>query len=184
MVFTFSDQAKTELYARFVDYRVEEIVKMAEAGNTELVEQATERMNVQLIALADTESNLVGQGEKAAFGVMMQNESATGPSLFAPRATTPSTTPAPATSNMPFVDSFAPPMAGNRSVETTETTETSNTELSEIDQLRLLLTSRYEQNLKILLDQLEKAPEALKPALQKAIEVLEQGYEQAIANLG
>jgi hypothetical protein len=184
MVLTFSDQAKTELYARFVDYRVEEIVKMAEAGNYEQVEQATERMNVQLLAMAATESNLVGHGEKAAFGLMMQDESATGPSLSAHRATTPSTTPAPATSNMPFVVSSAPPTTENWSVKTTETTETSNTELSEIEQLRLLLTSKYEQNLKILQDQLEKAPEALKPALQKAIEVLEQGYLQAIANLG
>jgi len=56
--------------------------------------------------------------------------------------------------------------------------------LSEVEQLRQLLTSRYEQNLRILLEQLEKAPEALKPAIQEAIEVLQRGYELAIASLG
>ena len=53
LAFTFSEQGKAELYARFVDYRVEEIVKMAEEGKLEQVEQATERMRSLLLAMAD-----------------------------------------------------------------------------------------------------------------------------------
>lgn len=182
LAFTFSDQAKTELYARFVDYRVEEIARMAEAGNAELIDQVTERMNVQLLAMSGMESNVVADNEKGAFGLMMENGALPGPSLTAPETTTPPTTSAPASSNNQFVFAFAAPAAENRSVESTETTTT--TEPTEITQLRTLLTTKYEQNLKILTDQYNKAPEALKPALQRAIDILIQGYLQAIANLG
>ncbi len=61
MAFTFSDLDKAELYARFSDKRVQEIINMAEKGNLEQVEKATERMNNQLIAVA----NLAGPGAES-----------------------------------------------------------------------------------------------------------------------
>jgi hypothetical protein len=183
LAFKFSDQSKTELYARFVDYRVEEIVAMAEAGNYDLIAQVTERMNVQLLAMAGEEYNVAADNEKAAFGLMAQSEGANGPSLNVPQTTAPTTIPAPASSN----NFIVPPRADNRSAETTENvtaTEPVITEAADITELRMLLTTSYERNLRILLDQYEKASEALKPFIQNAIDVLTEGYEQALANLG
>ncbi len=60
LAFTPSDLGKAELYARFADKRVDEIIAMADKGKTEQVEMATERMNSQLVAMA----NLVGPAEE------------------------------------------------------------------------------------------------------------------------
>jgi len=60
LAFTPSDLGKAELYARFADKRVDEIIAIADKGNTEQVEMATERMNSQLVAMA----NLVGPAEE------------------------------------------------------------------------------------------------------------------------
>ncbi|MHB8104964.1 MAG: DUF5667 domain-containing protein [Dehalococcoidales bacterium] len=182
MALTFSDQGKTELYARFIDYRVEEIVRMAEAGKSDQVVQATERMNNQLLAMANLESNFVPQGEKAdSFGLMMAGANPPDNSLNTPQTTEPTTT-----SGVIPPKAAQPPLTVTGIQSATDNRGANNPpqELTDIERLRQLLTSRYEQNLQILMDQLAKAPEALKPFLQKAIEVLEQGYQQAIANLG
>jgi outer membrane biosynthesis protein TonB len=60
LAFTPSDLGKAELYAQFADKRVDEIIAMADKGNTEQVEMATERMNSQLVAM----TNLVGPAEE------------------------------------------------------------------------------------------------------------------------
>jgi len=175
LAFTFSSEAKVELYAKFVDYRVAEIVRMAEEGNFEQVEQATERMNSQLIAMADLN---IGGIEPAVTKDMFALEAAT-PATQAPSTTVPAVAavPAPATTSTPPVVLTVP---SERSGGTSQDTGF----LSDIERLRLLLTEKYEQNLRILLEQLEKAPEALKPALQQAIDILQQGYELALASLG
>ncbi len=61
LAFTPSDLGKAELYAQFADKRVDEIIAMADKGNNEQVEKATERMNNQLVAMV----NLVGPEEEA-----------------------------------------------------------------------------------------------------------------------
>ncbi len=175
LAFTFSSEAKAELYARFVDYRVAEIVSMAEEGKLEQVEQATERMNSQLLAIADLN---IGGLETTAKDMFALEALTTAPTS-APLTTTPAATavPAPTTITTPQITITS---SQERSFETSQDT----TQLSDIDRLKLLLTEKYEQDLRILLEQLEKAPEALKPALQQAIDVLQQGYELALASLG
>jgi hypothetical protein len=64
LAFTPSDLGKAELYARFADKRVDEIIAMADKGKTEQVEMAAERMNSQLVAMA----NLVGPAEEGVGG--------------------------------------------------------------------------------------------------------------------
>ncbi len=186
LAFTFSDQGKTELYARFVDYRVEEIVKMAEEGNSNQVELTTERMNGQLLAMANI--NLSGEShdmKAESFGLLRANiepdaQKAPVPPSASPPQTITATTAAPSTTTTPALE-------GNNTAPVTITqTMTGETTgaLTDIEKLRLMLIEKLEKNLQILRDQLEKAPEALKPALQKAIEVAEEGYWLVIANLG
>jgi len=51
-------------------------------------------------------------------------------------------------------------------------------------ELRESLLRQAEENLRALQEQLEKAPEDLKPALRHAIEVAARAYEEALAMLG
>ncbi len=53
VAFAFSDEHKAELYAEFANKRVDEIVTMAEAGNIEALNRATDNLNGHLIAMAD-----------------------------------------------------------------------------------------------------------------------------------
>lgn len=188
MAFKFSSESKAELYSRFVDYRVEEISKMAEEGKYDQVMQATEQMNGQLLAMADLNIGGINLSEQKA---VLDMESLTF-GLQTPAATT---TPAPTTTPPPKITVTAAPDEEPPATITTVPSvppvperigaaSDDTSALSEVEQLRQLLTSRYEQNLRILLEQLEKAPEALKPAIQEAIEVLQRGYELAIASLG
>jgi hypothetical protein len=185
LAFTFSDQGKAELYTQFVDYRVEEIVKMAEEGDNNQVELTTERMNGQLLAMADLNLSGVNHEERAeSFGLMKSNVdiNAQPAPVTVPASTIPpsTTTVTPTTTTTAAGEGSPPPVTVTQSMVTQETTSP----LSDIDKLRLILIEKMEKNLQILKDQLEKAPEALKPALQKAIEVAEEGYWLAIASLG
>jgi hypothetical protein len=53
LAFTPSAVGKAELYVELADKRVEEIIRMADEGKVEQVEQVTERLNDQLIAVAN-----------------------------------------------------------------------------------------------------------------------------------
>jgi hypothetical protein len=55
---------------------------------------------------------------------------------------------------------------------------------SEQEKLRDILSRQSLENLRDLEEQLEKAPESLKPALRHAIEVAARAYEEALAALG
>ncbi|OGO19213.1 MAG: hypothetical protein A2Z15_03775, partial [Chloroflexi bacterium RBG_16_50_11] len=174
MAFTFSGTGKAELYARFVDYRVEEIVKMAENGRFDQVEQATERMNSQLLAMADLDFN---------GGAFAEDKGMAALQASAPDEEAAASTTAPAATQVP-----APPLRNtDTSLESSsapaDDAKIDESQLTEQEKLKLLLLEKAAYNLQLLRDQLEKAPEYLKPALQKAIEVAEQGYAQAIANL-
>ena len=194
LAFTFSEEGKAELYTQFVNNRVEEIVKMAEEGKYDQVERATAEMNVQLLAMADL--NLGGdklvQEEGASF-MMSAPTATTVPQASAPETSNqtstilelpPATdTPVPVEDGPPVVITEAPaptiPEVPERATKVEDTVE-----LSDIDKLKQLLWEQYQQNLLILLEQLEKAPDSLKPALEQAIKVLRQGYELVLASIG
>jgi hypothetical protein len=124
--------------------------------------------------------------EKALFSLASAEDNLQAPVTTTPATTPPATetttAPPPVVTQAPTITAAVPsvPPAPERLGGTAEDTG----ELSEVEQLRQLLTSRYQENLRILQEQLEKAPEALKPAIQEAIEVLRRGYELAIASLG
>ena len=103
MAFTPSALDKAELYARFTDKRVEEIIKMADKGKVEQVEKTTERMNNELIAMANLAGPGAGPSESAGVATLQTPAPATAEA--APKAqlreapvpaTAPSAAPAPA----------------------------------------------------------------------------------------
>ncbi len=105
LAFAPSALGKAELYAKFADERVEEIVRMADEGKSEQVEEATVRMNNQLIAM----SNLFAPGgekdaqvEIAAFeAAEAAPEPAPVPSPAPAPRPAPTPTPAPMPAPMP-----------------------------------------------------------------------------------
>jgi len=188
LAFASSDLAKAELYTRFADERVEEIVKMAEKGNTEQVEKVTERMNSQLIAMA----NLTATGEKSvavtSFDALQAPAMAPEPTVI-PGTTVPAGTPPPATDTASPVIITQPDairsetQSNGAGLENGLYDSNETQELDRDEKLKNNLINKFEENLKALQDQLDKAPEPLKSAIQRAIDILLSGYEANISNL-
>ncbi len=109
LAFTPSALDKAELYARFTDRRVEEIIIMADRGKVEQVEKTTERMNNELIAMANLAGPGAGPSESA--GVATLRAPAPATAEAAPKAqmreaptTAPVPAPAPAPEPAPSVE--------------------------------------------------------------------------------
>ena len=92
LAFTPSELGKAELYAEFADERVNEIVRMADEGKVEQVEEATERMNDQLIAMA----SLVAPADKSDAGMQIATYEAAEPAPEPAAAPVPAPAPSPA----------------------------------------------------------------------------------------
>jgi hypothetical protein len=166
LAFTFSSEGKAELYSRFIDYRVEEIIKMVENGDLYQVNLTTERMNSQLMAMSDL--GLKGNYARmmaGEYGLLGASESQTALPPSSDSGNKPgSTQPAPTTE--------------------TATTATTQAELTETDIFIQHLLEDMERNIQILQEQLQNAPEAFQAALQNAIDVIQAGYMQIINSLG
>lgn len=205
LAFTPSALGKAELYAKFADKRVEEIIRMADKGKVKQVEKATERMNNQLIAMA----NLVVPGgagdaqmEIAAFEAVpapMAAEEAPAPvpapkPAPAPEAEAPQMqmkAPPPEIEVPPEAAEEAPVMAEPRAPGPREDAgraadrgrKDKDVEPDNRARFRMNMSEQAMENIKELQDLLERAPESLKPALRRALEVADNGYEQALRNL-
>jgi hypothetical protein len=166
LAFTFSDEGKAELYSRFIDYRVEEIVKMVENGDLYQVNLTTERMNSQLMAMS-------ALGLQGNYARVMAGE-------FGLLGTSESQTALPPSSEGDYKPGGTPPTP---TTETT-TTETIPAELTETDIFIQQLLENMERNIQILQEQLENAPEEFRAALQDAIDIIQAAYTQIIDNLG
>ncbi len=199
LTFTPSALGKAELYARFADERVEEIIRMADKGKVKQVEKATERMNDQLIAMA----NLVTPGGKGA----AQMETATFEAAEAAPAPVPAPRPAPTpepeAAQVPMdapapvieipsepveeVPVMAAPRAGGPREDAGRDEERgrADREVKPDNQarFRMNVSEQAMENIQELQELLEEAPESLKPALLRALEVAIDGYEQALNNL-
>jgi hypothetical protein len=211
LALTPSALGKAELNARFADERVDEIIEMAEKGKAELIEKATERMNKQLVAVANLSitggEEKAGHGEEAAvFDEMSEVEQQAPKALMAPvPAAAPSPTAIPAatppatttpTTTSPAVDAPPPPVV----IMTAPSPEVDEAQPEGLvsrtygldsgqkpdkqQKLKQDLSKQALENLQALQEELEKAPENLKPVLQRAIEVAEEAYREALANLG
>ncbi len=185
LAFTPSDLGKAELYSKFADRRVEEIIAMAEKGKVEQVEKVTQRMETQLIAMANVTS--LGGEYMADLNYSTLQESAPVLSMTTTTGTTTTNagtppvtlTQTPATTTV--TTEALPPVAmqregGARGIGMEKVVD---------EQSRLIdeLIRHNEENLALLLNELEKAPESLKPALEQAIMVVQNGYQENISNL-
>ena len=202
LAFTPSALGKAELNAHFADERVDEIIKMAGKGDAELIEKTTDRMNEQLIAVA----NLTAAGEATAGDARFSALQAPVPVTATPLPTLiPTPVPTPTTTSAPVPEAVPPPVitvttppeeeaplaAAKQALAPDEEARNGleagvkddGGKLDKHEQLRNTLSQQALENLQALRDELEKAPESLKPALRRAIEVAEEAYAEALENL-
>jgi len=246
MAFTRSDLGKAELYAKFANERVAEIVKMSEKGNNAQVQNTTQRMNDELVAMVNLTSPEVqaAGGEQSLTGLQAPAATSTGfppetvtnttvspttttttttsPTIAAPTTTTaattmvPTTVPAPtATAPSPDLSTASqPPVATevmpppviitagpassptptapeglrhtygqDNSKNASQNNKNANKNFVKNQKVKDDFARKFGENLRALQNQLDKAPENLKPALKRAIDILKKGYEESISNL-
>lgn len=200
LTFITSALGKAELYAKFADERVEEIVRMAEKGKVEQVEKATERMNNQLIAMANLTAPKGGEAESAEIAAFeaapapMMAEEAPAPEPEPTPVSAP--TPAPAPAPAPVIKipqepvEEAPALTAPRAAEPREevgkAVDSNMEEKVKPDhqeRLKIIVSEQALKNSQKLQELLERVPESLKPALRRALEIADSGYEQALRNL-
>jgi hypothetical protein len=201
LAFTWSDIGKAELNAAFANERVKEIIRMAEKGDATLIAETTDRMNRQLLAVASLTGAVEATAEGARFNAMVATTAAPTPTALptpvpSPTPTTGLTAPEITVPPAPQVLTTLPPPAapeegslGLKHGPGAEATTNDNAggaqgAGSEQQKLRDTLISQSQKNLQDLQDQLDKAPESLKPALRYAIEVAARAYENALEMLG
>jgi hypothetical protein len=212
LALTPSDLGKADLYVKFTDRRVDEIIAMAERGKVPQMDRATERLDRQMIAMAGLTAP-----EGLAFSTMGAIETTSPPMLAAPTMTVPATTkaattvpettttattlpPAPLTNPPPATT--APPPPATTIVINAPDMETgiilatpppqaegiarygSTDEMDEEAKLRERLARSAAANTSALLEELDRAPESVRLALERAIEIANTGYYQNISNLG
>jgi hypothetical protein len=188
LALTPSALGKAELNAQFANERIDEIIKLAEKGDASLIAETTDRMNRQLMAVA----NLAVTAEEAAENTFFASQAPVA--TTAVPTTAPTATPAPVPPPSPTIKATTPivipvptitvppPDEGILGAASDHTGGAQN-EGDEQEQLRDTLSLQYYQNIQALLDELAKAPESLKPALRHAIEVAQAAYETALASL-
>ena len=206
LALTPSEVGKAELYAEFADERVEEIVKMAKKGKVEHAEVATERLNSQLVAMADLP---LGENGIPADTQVLSFEAASPPGEEETEAAieetpvmavvpTPEVPPEPE----PSVDTVRPDKDGQAgtaeraptevadaalSVEETrrvgDAIEEKATDLSREEELKERLLRQASENPEALKKALETASDSMREIIEWALEVASEGYEEAIDNL-
>jgi len=195
LFFTPSDIGKAELYAQFADERVEEIIRMADKGDVELVEKTTNRLNDQLVAMASL--TLGGDGVPPGDGMLSMSapeDSKHGEETVA--MTAPSTTappPAPVVAATPDSDTNAQLGVADRApapaVETALSAETEtkddeeNGDRERREKLKEQLLRQAIENPEALEEALKTASESMRDLLLWAIDVANKGYDEAISNI-
>jgi hypothetical protein len=196
LFFTPSDIGKAELYAQFADERVEEIIRMADKGDVELVEKTTNRLNEQLVAIA---SLALGDGAVPAGDGMLALQApeaskygeGSAPTMAPP--TTAVAPPVPVTIPSPEADTNAQLGAAGRSpIPATETAISAvsegqdneeNGDQDRREKLKEQLLRQAIENPEALEEALKTAPESLRDLILWAIEVANKGYDEAINNI-
>jgi hypothetical protein len=170
---------------------------MADKGKVEQVEKATERMNNQLIAMA----NLAVPGGREDTQLEMATfEAAPAPAPVptpapapAPEPETPQMpmqAPAPVIEVPPETEEEAPMLAAPRAAGPPEEAgkagdrgQGNKIKPDSQARIREIVSEQALKNSQKLREVLERVPESLKPALRRALEVADNGYEQALRNL-
>jgi hypothetical protein len=209
LALTPSDIGKAELYVKFTDRRVKEIVAMAGKGEAAPLDKAAQRLDSQMVAMA----SLTAREEVTAATTFGMKETTSPPMLAAPQPSTPAaTTTTPPTATVaptttatmaPAPTTTVPAVTGPPPVTLTETpgrgadtqvtapppqaegkTFTNSGEQDEQAKLRDILARSAAANSMALQEELEKAPESVRASLEKALEIASSGYQQNLSNLG
>jgi len=179
--FTFSDIGKANLYARFADKRVDEIIYMAQKGDVSQTEATAQRLDDHLEMISSLTMAEARQSNDA--GTFSEAQTETMKATNHPSATVATTTPGGDTS------STIPHLPPGACVDVYDSITVSQAPSATIlgdgamsDFYDLLLQDAAD-NLSALYDLLATAPEAVKPAIEQAIAILESGYNSAISNI-
>jgi len=164
---TFSDLGKANLYAKFSDRRVSEIMHMAQKGDASRVMAGTDLLGNQLAMI----SNLItGSDNTLQDNWILSEDTQSALEADKPPLTTPG-----ASFQPPKTVTLLPPTvvigAGSPNSFTYE---------GEYFELFNLLLQDYTENSAALRDLLTTAPESVKSALQEAISALEADYSNAL----
>jgi hypothetical protein len=196
-----SPLGKAELNAQFADERVDEIVRMVGKGDAELIEKATDRMNKHLVAVANLTATGEATAESAQFSALQApapvTDGGSQTMVPAPMPTpTPTTAPVPEGTPPPAItvttpQEEAPMVVAKQAPAPNEDggnnrqggTKDDGGKPDKQEQLKNTLSQQSLENLQALQNELEKAPESLKPALRRAIEVAGKAYAEALENL-
>ena len=164
---TFSDLGKANLYAKFADSRVSEIIHMAQKGDISQVMAGTNLLSDQLAMIA----NLTTDSDKTLQGNRVLNDNGQpAPEVDEPLITTP-------------VTAFQPPKSVTELPQyfvTEAGAQDSFTEEGETSELFRLLLQDGRKNSAALRDSLATVPESVISVLLEAIAVLDAGYTNAL----
>ena len=188
LALTPSALGKAELYVSLADKRVTEIIRMAEKGKPEQVEQTAERLNNYLVMA----TNLVAPQEAEA-GVMLAPEPKPGPQRMmapAPKAV-PEEAPAPLLvdeapeKEAGAVMAPAPPAVAEGAPVAPEEAEVApeSAKPDKRAKLRQIVARHAVEHPAALRAVLEKVPESAKPALAQVIAKSDTEYEKVLRAL-
>jgi len=177
---TFSEKSKAELYAKFADRRIDEIIVMAEAGKVDEINRITERLEKQLIAMAE----VFGEVDDSVMTVMAgteerslaaQNNEATQVPTETAVPTVTATTWAPATEKIDTTDTSS-------DTQKAVTNEGEGKGDSEEDLRQTIINSAC-NNYSRLAEAMVEADEPVRQALERAMAVANEAYTIAINNM-
>jgi hypothetical protein len=194
LALTPSDLGKAELNAAFADERIDEIIRLAENGDAALIVETTDRLNQQLIAVADLAGNAESVDGEGSFNTdfapsAMAVPTATPTATATPAPTQSVTTTPSATVVLPTPTVITPPgeglLGGTTAVQerVTDRYGAGASENGAEAALGEAILNQYYENLQALREQLEQAPLSLKPALEYAVAVAEEAYARALDEL-
>ncbi len=197
IAFAFSDDSKAELYAEFANKRVDEIVAMAETGNVAALNRATDKLNGQLIAMADvygadgaihtmatTEDYSAAGGEEAQPMLAGTQEPAPASQNWDennPQATA-SDQPAP-TFTIRVPEDTAALSGEQKSLAVPERALTPGGETDGETSLKDSVMADAASNSIKLEQARDDAPETIREALERAIKIAMSGYGVVITNI-
>jgi len=188
LALTPSALGKAELYAKLADKRVTEIINMAGKGKLEQMERSTQRLNVQLMAMA----SLVGPKDEEAEVLVAPAPAVTR------EVPSPPVTEEPPEKEAGVVMAPAPPAAAEKApalqpaprevpvrpeaVEGRDG-EAEEIKLDKLAKLREIIAHNAVKHQEALWEALERVPEEAKPALHRAIATSDAEYEKVLKAL-
>lgn len=180
---TPSTLGKAALYVSMIDKRVTEIIRMADKGKPEQVEQAADKMNTYLIAMANLAAPVMAEPAAEAPSLFMApvpeaaTEEMPAPPTKQDNRAVMAPAPQPETQEAP-----APPGQANQG-RRGEGGQGKGAEIAARAKLRGIMSRNAEEHSAALQAVLERAPEAAQPALLRAIAAAEAGYQEALRAL-